>query len=175
MEAPVSRDAAALHLAMEVLRKSGEVRFVALGSSMIPSIYPGDVVTVRSAKADDLRTGQVALCLRSNRFWLHRITRRFPKAGNLLLATQGDALRHEDDGADHAEALGRVTGVQRRGKSRLSSQKLSWPFRFLRWGVRHSSALAGTLLRYHALRNRRWAASPNRHAEETLGKPLESL
>ena len=37
-----------LDLAAEVLHRFGEVRFIAHGSSMIPSIYPGDLLTVRS-------------------------------------------------------------------------------------------------------------------------------
>src|SRR5580658_6145615 len=68
-----SKQEARLDLAAEVLHRFGEVRFVAHGSSMIPSIYPGDLLTVRSESIAEARTGEIVLFLLGGRFFVHRV------------------------------------------------------------------------------------------------------
>ena len=70
VNAAVSCPEIRVDLAAEVLRRFGEIRFVARGASMIPAIYPGDLLTVRSHRIADARSGEIVLCLREGRFWL---------------------------------------------------------------------------------------------------------
>lgn len=155
-------------LAAEVLRHYGELRFVARGSSMIPSVYPGDLLTVRREQESATRRGELVLCVRENRFLLHRITRQCPKDGRLMFATQGDALRHEDPLVERDQLLGRVTSIVRLGKRIDSPQKENSWMRFLRWCVRNSQAVATSLLRWHSLRSRMFGAILENPVEKTL-------
>jgi Peptidase S24-like len=145
---------ARLDLATEVLRRFGEIRFIARGSSMIPSIYPGDLLTVRSHRVADRRHGQIVLCLREGRFWAHRVIRRWRDGNRFLVSTRGDALQHEDPSIDESQLLGSVTSIIRYGKPVEVAHIVSPWMKLMRVGVRHSSALARTLLSSHSLRLR---------------------
>ena len=154
--ADASRSLPQVHvdLAAEVLRRFGEVRFVARGSSMIPTIYPGDVLTVRAPSIDDAREGQVVLSLREGRFSAHRVTRKWREESRLLLATRGDALLNEDPPFEERDLLGCVFSVVRHGKP-VDVARVPGPWiRLLGAGVRHSTLLAKALLRLHSLRTR---------------------
>ena len=141
-------------LAAEVLRRFGEIRFIARGSSMIPAIYPGDLLTVRTHRIADARSGQIVLCLREGRFWAHRVMRKWRDGNRFLFSTRGDALAHEDPSLDESQLLGSVTSIVRYGKS-VEVAHIAGPWmKILRVGVRHSSALARTLLSSHMLRMR---------------------
>jgi peptidase S24-like protein len=157
---------ARLDLASEVLRRFGEIRFIARGSSMIPSIYPGDLLTVRSHRIADARHGQIVLCLREGRFWAHRIIRKWRDGNRLLFATRGDALHHEDPLIDESQLLGSVTSIVRYGKPVEVAHIVGPWMKVLRMGVRHSGALARTLLSRHALRMRLLG-----HPNDVLGSP----
>jgi hypothetical protein len=149
-----SRGEVQLDLAAEVLRQFGEVRFVARGSSMLPSIYPGDLLTIRSGAMAQARCGEIVLCLRDGRFWIHRVTRKWREGGLLRFATRGDALTLEDPPVDEHQLLGLVTAIVRRGKLVGLARKNGPRTKLLRWGVRNSGAVAKSLLRWHALRTR---------------------
>jgi peptidase S24-like protein len=143
-----------LDLAAEVLHRFGEVRFIAHGSSMIPSIYPGDLLTVRSDSASDARRGEIVFFLLGGRPFVHRVMRKWPERNRVVFATRGDALPKEDPSIDASQLLGRITQVQRRGKS-ISIITKPGPFtRAHRWAVRNSSTFARLLLAAHVLRMR---------------------
>jgi Peptidase S24-like len=143
-----------LDLAAEVLHRFGEVRFVAQGSSMVPSIYPGDLLTVRSESIAGARCGEIVLFLLGGRFFVHRVMRKWPERDRVVFATRGDALNQEDPSVDGTQLLGRVTSILRHGKPvKFSTQLNPWT-KFLRWGVRHSESFARTLLATHLLRTR---------------------
>jgi len=152
--APQTLAQARIDLAAELLHRSGEIRFVARGSSMIPAIYPGDLLTVSSQVVSNAQRGQIVLCLREGRFWVHRIIRRWRDGNRFLFATRGDALRHEDPLIDESQLLGSVTSIVRYGQ-RVDVAHITSPWmKLLRLGVRSSSLLARTLLSRHALRMR---------------------
>ena len=143
-----------LDLAAEVLRRFGEIRFIARGSSMIPSIFPGDLLIVRSQRIADSCHGQIVLCLREGRFWAHRLMRKWREGSRFVLATRGDALSQEDPALDEGQMLGRVTSIVRYGQPMDLGEMETLSARVLRWSVRHSSTIAKTILRQHSLRLR---------------------
>ena len=85
-ETPQSKQEACLDLAAEVLHRFGEVRFVAHGSSMIPSIYPGDLLTVRSESIAHAGCGEIVLFLLGGRFFVHRVMRKLPERNRVVFA-----------------------------------------------------------------------------------------
>jgi signal peptidase I len=166
-----SKREARLDLAAEVLHRFGEVRFVAHGSSMIPSIYPGDLLTVRSESVTNARSGEIVLFLLGGRFFVHRVMRKWPQRDRVLFATRGDALPQEDSPVDGSQLLGRVTAILRYGKRINPANHVRPWMRFLRWGVQNSSTFAKTLLAAHLLLARIFRSG----APETVGTPGEQL
>jgi hypothetical protein len=149
-----SKHAARLDLAAEVLHRFGEVRFVAQGSSMIPSIYPGDLVTVRSESIAGVCCGEIVLFLLGGCFFVHRVTRKWLERDRVVFATRGDALSKEDPSVDGTQLLGRVTSILRRGKPVKFAARLRPWMKVARWAVRNSETFARTLLAAHLLRTR---------------------
>jgi hypothetical protein len=166
-----SKHAARLDLAAEVLHRYGEVRFVAQGSSMIPSIYPGDLLTIRSESIADAHCGEVVLFLLGGRFFVHRVMRKWPERGRVVFATRGDALNHQDPSVDGTQLLGRVTSIVRHGKPVKFGTQLNPWIKLLRWGVRHSKTFTRTLLAAHLLRTRLFGGGPQSAANP--GNPLQ--
>lgn len=145
---------ARLNLAAEVLYRFGEVRFAAQGSSMIPSVYPGDILTVRSASPDTVRRGEIVLALVGGRFFVHRVMRKWPERDRVVFATRGDSLSQEDPSIDGSQLLGSVVAISRRGKPvKIVTRPKPW-HRAIRWSVRNSGTFVRLLLATHLLRTR---------------------
>lgn len=143
-----------LDLAAEVLHRFGEVRFIAHGSSMVPSIYPGDLLTVRSDAVANARRGEIVFFLLGGRPFVHRVMRKWPERNRIAFATRGDAIPKEDPSVDASQLLGRVISIQRRGK-RVAIVAKPGPFtRAHRWAVQNSLGYTRLLLAIHALRMR---------------------
>ena len=152
--APQTRHAFKLELAADVLREFSEVRFVAQGTSMLPAIYPGDCLTIRSFGAGAPRCGDIVLCHRSGEFRVHRILSILEKGPAKFYVLRGDALTHDDPPIPASELLGRVTYIARRGKSCEINSIQRMPGRFLRAIVHRSKIAVVLLLRWHAMRTR---------------------
>jgi Peptidase S24-like len=166
-----SRHEARLDLAAEVLHRFGEVRFVAQGSSMIPSIYPGDLVTVRSESIAGVCCGEIVLFLLGGRFFVHRVTRKWLEGDRVVFAACGDALHQEDPSVDGTQLLGRVTSILRRGKPVKFPARLSPWRKVARWAVRKSETFRRTLLAAHLLRTR--ILGGGRQPAAAAGKQLQ--
>jgi signal peptidase I len=105
-------------LAEEVVRTFGGVRLRVSGTSMVPSILPGDFVSIHQASLHEISPGEVVVFLRSGRFVVHRVVDRKVAAGadgpeGMCLITRGDRLRHDDPPVSSLELLGRVVSIER--------------------------------------------------------------
>jgi len=105
-------------LAKEVVRKFGEVRLRVSGTSMVPSILPGDLVSIQRASLREISPGEIVVFLREGRFIVHRVVDR--KAAVVectstepCLITRGDRLRQDDTPVFALELLGRVVSIER--------------------------------------------------------------
>jgi len=103
--APQSRDSLKLELAAEILREFSEVRFIAQGTSMLPAIYPGDCLTVRSFGTKAPRCGDIVLCRRADEFRVHRIASILEKGSAKSYVLCGDALTEADPPVSAGEFL----------------------------------------------------------------------
>lgn len=149
--APQSRYACQLELAAEILREFSEVRFVAHGTSMLPAIYPGDGLTVKSFGAEAPRCGDIVLCRRAGEFRVHRIVAILEQRPATLYVLRGDALTDDDPPVPACELLGRVTSLVRRGKPFELNSPNGIHYRLLRSIVRRSKVAVVLLLRWHAM------------------------
>jgi signal peptidase I len=105
-------------LAEEVIRTFGEVRLRVFGTSMVPAMLPGDVVTIRRAGLEEISSGEVVLFAQNARLFVHRVVSQKAispawKIEDACIVTRGDRLQHEDPPVSSRELLGRVISLER--------------------------------------------------------------
>jgi signal peptidase I len=105
-------------LAGEVIRNFGEVRLRVFGTSMVPSVLPGDLVLIQRAMLEEILPGEIAVFLRMGRLFVHRVADRKVMATTggdkeLFLITRGDRQRDNDSPVSSSELLGRVVSIER--------------------------------------------------------------
>jgi hypothetical protein len=122
-----------LDLAAEMLRGHGTVHIKAWGTSMLPSLWPGDLLTIHGAAHDEVVPGDIVLVLRDNRFFVHRLVEIRPSQDCDSLITRGDAMPDNDPPAAASELLGRVAGIRRGDRSFVPSRCVSQVNSALAW------------------------------------------
>ena len=100
-------------LVQEVVQRFGSTRIRVQGSSMLPSIRPGDEIEVQPIHFHEIETGEVIAYRRGDRLFAHRVIET-DSAGRLL--TRGDAMPQADAPISKSEFLGIVTRLNRGGK-----------------------------------------------------------
>ena len=104
--------AVACGLTGEVIRTFGAIRLRVFGTSMVPSVLPGDLISVQRANLSEISPGEIVLYLRDNRLFVHRVVARAGDHDNPRLITRGDRLSYDDPAVSSSELLGRVTSIQ---------------------------------------------------------------
>jgi hypothetical protein len=105
-------------LAGEVVRTFGEVRLRVLGTSMVPAIHPGDLISIQHASLSEISLGEIVVYSREGRLIAHRVVGRASSSEQPLLIMRGDRLRKDDAPVFLPELLGRVHLIER-GQRRL--------------------------------------------------------
>ena len=159
------RAAAHHELLAEVARNFGEIRFKATGDSMLPSVWPGDLLTVRRQSFSEFRPGQIVLYERG-------ASGRLPVAGENAqlvahrvidcsgdfsgdlgprqLVTRGDSLPCNDAPVHEDQILGRVVSISRNG--RPIDLDFTRSRRIAAWVLRRSDLAGRVLLRFTRFR-----------------------
>jgi|SRR5882724_1601375 len=109
------------NLVSEAVRKAGRVRLRVSGTSMVPAMRSGDLITVERAGIAEIGLGEIVVFARSGRLVVHRVAGILAascptSAGDkseLLLQTRGDCARRNDPIVQGSELLGRVTQIER--------------------------------------------------------------
>jgi hypothetical protein len=109
-----------LDLAAEVLRGGGAIRLQALGTSMLPSIWPGDILNIESTSGAEAIPGDIVLLERDHRFFIHRLIKKHES----LWTTRGDSLPHDDDPVSKSQVLGKVSAIQRINRTIIPVRQL---------------------------------------------------
>ena len=110
-----SPDQQKVSMAVEILRTSGSLRFAARGYSMLPSLWPGDVLTVQAMPGESLEPGDIVLYEREARLYAHRMLRRTTSANGESMVVRGDSMPRADRPVLAQEVLGKVKLVERDG------------------------------------------------------------
>jgi signal peptidase I len=100
-------------LVADVVRVSGKVQLQVAGASMVPALWPGDRVTVRSCDPSELGPDLIVVFRQNQRLVVHRVMRR---DGNRIV-TRGDARPCLDAPVLAVEILGCVETVTRSGRT----------------------------------------------------------
>lgn len=151
-----------LELATSVLRSGGRIRIKALGTSMLPSIWPGDILLIESTLTDEFTHGDVVLVKREKSILIHRLVN---KNGPQWI-TRGDAMPQNDPPASPADILGKVSEI--RCGARVITPKGPVPLlqRMLAWMLCHSQICRRVALHIHSV----WR---DRSAYQTFAVPLD--
>jgi len=98
-----------LALAVEALRQSGHLHLRVHGESMLPALWPGDLVEIASCSLEDLRPGEIVLARREGRLFVHRLVGRVtdPDTPNGFLL-RGDSMPAPDPRFPIEALLGRL-------------------------------------------------------------------
>jgi signal peptidase len=137
-------------LAVEVLRASGELQLKVTGTSMLPTLWPGDLARIQSRPSSLIRPGDVVLFERERRLFIHRVVRVSPGQDGFV-TTRGDCMTQDDAPIAAAEVLGRITAVQR-GNRPVAMGAVSQSQRLLGWLLGRWDLLCRIALRWHAMR-----------------------
>lgn len=101
-------------LLCEAVSAFGQVRLRAHGSSMVPTIWPGEVLIVEPARA--VQVGQIVLASHGESLVAHRVVSLADAGDGVRLTTQGDSLGFREPLIPMCRVVGRITGVMRDGK-----------------------------------------------------------
>ncbi len=80
------------------------VRLKVYGESMLPALWPGDVVEIASCSMEDLLPGDIVLALRDGRLYLHRLVASQPNG----FVLRGDSVPGPDPLFPPEALLGRL-------------------------------------------------------------------
>jgi hypothetical protein len=158
-------------LVAETLRASGCLRLRVHGESMLPALWPGEVVEIASCSPEDVRPGEIVLALRDGRLFLHRFVGRFNdpcKPSGFVL--RGDSMPGPDPQFPTEAMLGRL--LQKVDGARAVCPAALPPGFRAKWlGMKWSRAL-GTLLCHCGVASRlalnlhsRWKARELRNSD----------
>lgn len=115
-------------LVAEALREWGVLKIRATGVSMLPTLWPGDLLTVHSRQLEEIEPGEIVLYRRRGRFFIHRCLSKSITGDDIFLIARGDSMPGDDPPVRGDQVLGKVTEIQRSGSVFSPARKLS-PFR----------------------------------------------
>jgi hypothetical protein len=152
-----ARELVKCQLVVDTLRTFGRIRLRVTGSSMLPAVWPGDILSVSCSGIDQVSLNDIVLSQRQGRLCAHRVMDKVASPQSACLITRGDQLSFDDPPVFAHELLGRVTLIQRNRSHIDPRAGLSRGWRFLSIILSHS-ALA-TRLMVHLIASRRSAAA----------------
>src|SRR5256885_11953051 len=92
MLSAATEDAFKVNLAADVLHHFGSARICVQGSSMLPSIRPGDQIELQSTPISEIKQGDIVAYRRDDRLFVHRVVARDGQE----VVTRGDTLPQAD-------------------------------------------------------------------------------
>lgn len=147
-------------LASEVLRSSGCLRLQVTGWSMLPTVWPGDTLTIERIPSAAVVEGDIVLFSRDRRLFTHRVIARgivtqgvaakgHPQDAAIL--TRGDAMPACDPPVPESDVLGRVSLILREGRCIEPSRSLGFRDRAVAALVQRSTLAARIVVGLHGL------------------------
>ena len=131
-------------LIAEMLAAHGRCHLQVLGSSMLPSLWPGETVLIEKRTLGLPSVGDIVLYEREGRFFLHRLVG--VKAGFWI--TRGDAVGQEDPPVSADGMLGVLAGVRRGTEWVVVPKEMSAASQLVAAVLGSSRLLASVVLRW---------------------------
>jgi signal peptidase len=146
-----ARHALGVELVAEVVRTFGGIRLRVTGTSMLPAVRPGDVLTIGRVRLEEISPGELVLARRSTRLFAHRV-RGYARSHEPYLTTRGDRLPHDDPPVFRSDLVGKVTALERNGRQIAPDERLNASDRVLGRVLRFSEWATVLFVRLAALR-----------------------
>lgn len=112
-------------LAAEVVGVFGSVRLRVSGTSMAPTLCPGELVGVEKTRMTEILPGEIVVFARDGRLIVHRVVTKIQSRGESYLVTRGDRVRKSDSPVSGSEFVGRVTNIERGRSGAFTSSRLN--------------------------------------------------
>jgi signal peptidase I len=106
----------ACSLLAESVRIRGGIRLPAVGTSMVPAIHPGDVLSIQPVDSKEVSLGDVVVYEREGVLIVHRVVGIFAAPSDPYWVTQGDRSLRDDAPIRTDELLGRVVSIERKNR-----------------------------------------------------------
>jgi signal peptidase len=114
-------------LSSEILKEGNSIRFKARGSSMLPWIKDGDMLTVQPITENEIRVGQVVFYpSKGEKPVVHRVLQIRFKGAKRILLTRGDASPKSEEQIEASKVLGKVVRIHRGSKVIQLERNLWW-------------------------------------------------
>ena len=138
-------------LAIDLLRSVGEAQLAVSGGSMLPSLWPGDILEIHRVPEEEVSKGDVVVFARQNRLIVHRVTQITRQGDRMTVITRGDRSARADAPVSANELLGKVRSV-RRGDRVITPRLTDWT-QLASWTLRRSEILTRLLLHFALVRD----------------------
>jgi len=120
-----AKNAIGCDLAAEIAGVFGSVRLRVSGTSMAPTLCPGELVSVEKTRMTEILPGEIVVFARNGRLIVHRVLSTIQCHGESNLVTRGDRTRKNDAPVSSSEFVGRVTHVESDHSGALASSRLN--------------------------------------------------
>ena len=149
-----TREHLKLNLVIETLQIWGAVNLKAWGTSMLPSLWPGDLLTIQNTAWETVVPGDIVLLLRDHRVFIHRLIEKRLDQNVPSWITKGDAMPLNDPPATEfpTKFLGRVAAIRRGHRSFVPDRQISLAHSAAAWIFCRSDRFRNLALRIHAAR-----------------------
>jgi len=158
-----------IELAAMLLRSGSAVRIRAFGTSMLPTIWPGDVLLIERRALDQLKCGDLVLVKQEEGIRVHRL---LSNSGAHWM-TRGDAMPQDDPPLRPTEILGRVAEIRGPKRVLTPSRQVRLMDRMVarllcQWGPCRRLALLTHSVGYHLRCRMRLQHAPESPSSTTL-------
>jgi signal peptidase I len=168
-----AREHLKLDLWTESLRGGDSVALKAWGTSMIPAVWPGDILTIRNTAPEEAIPGDIVLVLQNSRIFIHRLVEKQLRPNGYSWITKGDAIPHNDPPV--MDLLGRVVEIRRGGRAFVPSRRISWMQYATAWMLCRSDQLRNLALHIHEVRTQIGSTSVKRLVRRLSGTVYSAL
>ncbi len=151
-----------IKLGEDILRSGGSIRLRVLGTSMLPSVWPEDIVSVEGRAVGAVACGDIVLYEADNSFFVHRAVGKSGDKNQVQWITRGDSMPQADPAVPESHVLGRISSISRGGRIIIPKRRLKLLMRIAGWALCHTAPLRSMALRLHSLRIRR-RSNPSIH------------
>lgn len=119
---------------------------------MVPTIWPGDLLTIQSASVHQIEKGDIVLFRSRERFVAHRVLTTVNTSEGPKVQTQGDSAPHADFPVQEDDVLGKVAFIERNGRCMKPLRGLGKISRAVAGLFRHSEFAARVVVGVHGTR-----------------------
>lgn len=144
-----------IKLGKEILRSGASIRLRVMGTSMLPSVWPGDIINVEGSSVVAVVCGDIVLYEADDSFFVHRVVGKAGDKNEVQWITRGDSMPQADPAIPESHVLGRVSSICRRRRTITPKWRLRLIVRMAGWVLCHSDSLRSVTLRLHSFSLRR--------------------